>query len=129
MVFDLGGGTFDVSILEVGDGVLEVKSTSGDTQLGGNDFDMKIVNYLADQFLEAEGVDLRRDRQSLQRLTEAAEKAKVELSGVSTAEINVPFITPLKKDQNTSKPPYPVLNLKRFVGSWYPVYVVLSKGH
>lgn len=93
LVFDLGGGTFDVSILEVGDGVLEVRSTSGDTQLGGNDFDLKIVNYLAEQFLEAEGVDLRRDRQSLQRLTEAAEKAKIELSGVSTTEINLPFIT------------------------------------
>jgi molecular chaperone DnaK len=93
LVFDLGGGTFDVSILEVGDGVLEVRATSGDTQLGGNDFDMKIVNYLAEQFLEAEGVDLRKDRQSLQRLTEAAEKAKIELSGVSTTEINLPFIT------------------------------------
>jgi molecular chaperone DnaK len=93
LVFDLGGGTFDVSILEVGDGVLEVKATSGDTQLGGNDFDMKIVNYLADNFLEKEGVDLRKDRQSLQRLTEAAEKAKIELSGVSVTEINLPFIT------------------------------------
>ena len=93
LVFDLGGGTFDVSILEVGDGVLEVRATSGDTQLGGNDFDNKIVDYLAEQFLEAEGVDLRRDRQSLQRLTEAAEKAKIELSGVSNSEINLPFIT------------------------------------
>ncbi|WP_330203002.1 molecular chaperone DnaK [Cyanobacterium sp. Dongsha4] len=93
LVFDLGGGTFDVSILEVGDGVLEVRATSGDTQLGGNDFDKKIVDYLAEQFLETEGVDLRRDRQALQRLTEAAEKAKIELSGVSTSEINLPFIT------------------------------------
>jgi molecular chaperone DnaK len=93
LVFDLGGGTFDVSILEVGDGVLEVKATSGDTQLGGNDFDRRIVDYLAEAFLEAEGVDLRRDRQSLQRLTEAAEKAKIELSGVSNTEINLPFIT------------------------------------
>ncbi len=93
LVFDLGGGTFDVSILEVGDSVLEVRATSGDTQLGGNDFDNKIVNYLAEEFLEKEGVDLRRDRQSLQRLTEAAEKAKIELSGVSTSEINLPFIT------------------------------------
>ncbi|MBE9222688.1 molecular chaperone DnaK [Cyanobacterium stanieri LEGE 03274] len=93
LVFDLGGGTFDVSILEVGEGVLEVRSTSGDTQLGGNDFDNKIVNYLAEQFLEQEGVDLRRDRTSLQRLTEAAEKAKIELSGVSNTEINLPFIT------------------------------------
>ncbi|MBL1210535.1 molecular chaperone DnaK [Geminocystis sp. GBBB08] len=93
LVFDLGGGTFDVSILEVGDGVLEVKATSGDTQLGGNDFDKRIVDYLAEAFLETEGVDLRRDRQSLQRLTEAAEKAKIELSGVSNTEINLPFIT------------------------------------
>jgi molecular chaperone DnaK len=92
-VFDLGGGTFDVSVLEVGDGVFEVKSTSGDTQLGGNDFDKRIVDWLADQFLEAEKVDLRQDRQALQRLTEAAEKAKIELSGVSVTEINLPFIT------------------------------------
>ncbi|HEY9704213.1 MAG TPA: Hsp70 family protein, partial [Allocoleopsis sp.] len=93
LVFDLGGGTFDVSILEVGDGVFEVKATSGDTQLGGNDFDKKIVDFLAEQFLETDGVDLRRDRQSLQRLTEAAEKAKIELSSVTQAEINLPFIT------------------------------------
>lgn len=93
LVFDLGGGTFDVSILEVGDGVFEVKATSGDTQLGGNDFDRKIVDWLAEQFLEAEGVDLRRDRQALQRLFEAAEKAKIELSGVSVTDINLPFIT------------------------------------
>jgi molecular chaperone DnaK len=93
LVFDLGGGTFDVSILEVGDGVFEVKSTSGDTQLGGNDFDRKVVDWLAQQFLEAEGVDLRRDRQALQRLMEAAEKAKIELSAVSVTDINLPFIT------------------------------------
>ena len=93
LVFDLGGGTFDVSILDVGDGVFEVKATSGDTQLGGNDFDKKIVDWLADQFLEAEGVDLRRDRQALQRLMEAAEKAKIELSGVTVTDINLPFIT------------------------------------
>lgn len=94
LVFDLGGGTFDVSILEVGDGVFEVKATSGDTQLGGNDFDKKIVDWLADKFLETEGVDLRRsDRQALQRLMEAAEKAKIELSAVSVTDINLPFIT------------------------------------
>jgi molecular chaperone DnaK len=98
LVFDLGGGTFDVSILEVGDGVFEVRATSGDTQLGGNDFDKKIVDWLADQFLEKEGLDLRRDRQSLQRLTEAAEKAKIELSGVSVTEINLPFITATPED-------------------------------
>ncbi|HAX90150.1 MAG TPA: molecular chaperone DnaK [Cyanobacteria bacterium UBA11370] len=93
LVFDLGGGTFDVSILDVGDGVFEVKATSGDTQLGGNDFDQKIVDWLAEKFLESEGVDLRRDRQALQRLTEAAEKAKIELSGVTVTDINLPFIT------------------------------------
>jgi molecular chaperone DnaK len=93
LVFDLGGGTFDVSILEVGDGVFEVKATSGDTQLGGNDFDRKIVNWLADEFLKTEGIDLRKERQSLQRLADAAEKAKVELSGVASTEINLPFIT------------------------------------
>ena len=93
MVFDLGGGTFDVSVLDIGDGVFEVRSTSGDTQLGGNDFDALIVNWLADEFLAKEGVDLRKDRQSLQRLTEAAEKAKIELSGVAITDINLPFIT------------------------------------
>jgi molecular chaperone DnaK len=92
LVFDLGGGTFDVSILDVGDGVFEVKATSGDTQLGGNDFDQKIVNLLADKFFAEEEVDLRRDRQALQRLTEAAEKAKIELSGVGVTDINLPFI-------------------------------------
>lgn len=93
LVFDLGGGTFDVSVLDVGDGVFEVRATSGDTQLGGNDFDKKIVDLLADRFLEQEGIDLRKDRQSLQRLMEAAEKAKIELSGVSVTEVNLPFIT------------------------------------
>jgi len=93
LVFDLGGGTFDVSILEVGDGVFEVLSTSGDTHLGGDDFDKKIVDYLAEEFKKQEGIDLRKDRQALQRLTEAAEKAKIELSSVTQAEINLPFIT------------------------------------
>ena len=94
MVFDLGGGTFDVSILDIGDGVFEVRSTSGDTQLGGNDFDRRIVDWLAEEFLKQEGVDLRKsDRQALQRLTEAAEKAKIELSKLSVTEINLPFIT------------------------------------
>jgi molecular chaperone DnaK len=92
LVFDLGGGTFDVSVLDVGDGVFEVKATSGDTQLGGNDFDKKIVDWLAEQFLERESLDLRSDRQALQRLMEAAEKAKIELSGVNVTEINLPFI-------------------------------------
>ena len=93
LVFDLGGGTFDVSILEVGDGVFEVLSTSGDTHLGGDDFDKKIVDYLAGTFQKNEGIDLRKDKQALQRLTEAAEKAKIELSGVTQSEINLPFIT------------------------------------
>ena len=94
MVFDLGGGTFDVSILDIGDGVFEVRATSGDTQLGGNDFDRRIVNWLAEEFIEQEGVDLRKsDRQALQRLTEAAEKAKIELSTLPVTEINLPFIT------------------------------------
>jgi molecular chaperone DnaK len=93
LVFDLGGGTFDVSVLEVGDGVFEVLSTSGDTHLGGDDFDKKIVDFLADEFKRQEGIELRKDKQALQRLTEAAEKAKIELSSVTQAEINLPFIT------------------------------------
>ncbi|GCL56084.1 heat shock protein 70 [Microcystis aeruginosa NIES-3806] len=93
LVFDLGGGTFDVSVLEVGDGVFEVLATSGDTHLGGDDFDKKIVDYLAEEFKKVEGIDLRQDKQALQRLTEAAEKAKIELSSVTQAEINLPFIT------------------------------------
>ena len=93
LVFDLGGGTFDVSILEVGDGVCEVKATSGDTHLGGDDFDKKIVDWLADEFKNNEGIDLRKDKQALQRLTEAAEKAKIELSSATQTNINLPFIT------------------------------------
>ncbi|MBN3883432.1 MAG: molecular chaperone DnaK [Nostoc sp. JL34] len=93
LVFDLGGGTFDVSILEVGDGVFEVKATSGDTHLGGDDFDKRIVDWLATEFQRNEGIDLRKDKQALQRLTEAAEKAKIELSGATQTNINLPFIT------------------------------------
>ena len=93
MVFDLGGGTFDVSILEVGDGVFEVKATSGDTHLGGDDFDKRIVDWLAQEFLRDQGIELRKDRQALQRLTEAAEKAKIELSSVVETAISLPFIT------------------------------------
>ena len=92
-VFDLGGGTFDVSILEIGDGVFEVKSTNGDTFLGGEDFDMRIVNWLADEFKRDQGVDLRNDKMALQRLKEEAEKAKMELSGTVETDINLPFIT------------------------------------
>ncbi|HOW90667.1 MAG TPA: molecular chaperone DnaK, partial [Anaerolineaceae bacterium] len=93
LVFDLGGGTFDVSVLEVGEGVFEVKSTSGDTHLGGDDWDEVIVNWAADQFQVDQGIDLRKDRQALQRLREAAEKAKIELSSVMETEINLPYIT------------------------------------
>ncbi len=92
-VYDLGGGTFDVSILEIGDGVFEVKSTNGDTFLGGEDFDQRILDYLADEFKKDQGIDLRRDRLALQRLKEAAEKAKIELSSTMQTEINLPFIT------------------------------------
>jgi molecular chaperone DnaK len=93
LVFDLGGGTFDVSILEVGEGVIEVKSTNGDTHLGGDDWDERIVNWVADEFNKEQGIDLRNDNQALQRLREAAEKAKVELSSVMKTEINLPYIT------------------------------------
>jgi len=93
LVFDLGGGTFDVSVLEVGDGVVEVKATNGDTHLGGDDWDQVILNHIADEFKRENGIDLREDRQALQRLREAAEKAKIELSTVSETEINLPFVT------------------------------------
>ncbi len=93
MVFDLGGGTFDVSILDVGDGVFEVKATSGDTHLGGDDFDKRVVDWLAEEFKRENGVDLRNDRQALQRLTEAAEKAKIELSSIVETNISLPFVT------------------------------------
>ena len=94
-VFDLGGGTFDISILELGDGVFEVKSTNGDTHLGGDDFDHKIIDWLADEFLADKGVDLRKDAMALQRLKEAAEKAKIELSSSTSTEINLPYIMPV----------------------------------
>ncbi len=94
-VFDLGGGTFDISILELGDGVFEVKSTNGDTHLGGDDFDHVIIDWLADEFLKDEGVDLRKDPMALQRLKEAAEKAKIELSSATSTEINLPYIMPV----------------------------------
>ncbi|QSQ10226.1 Chaperone protein DnaK [Koleobacter methoxysyntrophicus] len=93
LVFDLGGGTFDVSILELGDGVFEVKATSGNNRLGGDDFDQRIIDYLAEEFKKEHGIDLRKDRMALQRLKEAAEKAKIELSSVLTTNINLPFIT------------------------------------
>ncbi len=93
MIFDLGGGTFDVSVLDIGDGVVEVRSTSGDTHLGGDDFDKLVVDYLAEEFKKNEGIDLRKDKQALQRLYEAAEKAKVELSSTTTTTVTLPFIT------------------------------------
>src|SRR6516164_2897472 len=92
-VYDLGGGTFDISVLEIGDGVFEVKSTNGDTFLGGEDFDKKIIDYLADEFRKEQGIDLRNDRLALQRLKEAAEKAKIELSSSEQTDVNLPFIT------------------------------------
>ncbi len=100
LVFDLGGGTFDVSVLEVGDGIFEVKATSGDTHLGGDDYDERIVNWLVDEFRKQQGIDLRQDKQALQRLLEAAEKAKIELSAMTETSINLPFIT---ADQNGPK--------------------------
>ena len=107
-VYDLGGGTFDVSVLEIGDGVFEVKSTNGDTFLGGEDFDMRVIEYLADEFKRDQGIDLRRDKLALQRLKEAAEKAKIELSSSKETEINLPFIT-----ADASGPKHMVLKLTR----------------
>jgi molecular chaperone DnaK len=107
-VYDLGGGTFDISILDVGDGVFEVKSTNGDTHLGGDDFDQVIINYIADEFKKSEGIDLRQDNQALQRLKEAAEKAKIELSTTQQTEINLPFVT-----ADATGPKHLTLNLNR----------------
>src|SRR5574337_1515420 len=107
-VYDLGGGTFDISMLELGDGVFEVKSTNGDTHLGGDDFDQRIINWLADEFRRESGIDLRQDRMALQRLKEAAEKAKKELSSSMQTEINLPFIT-----ADASGPRHLVLTLTR----------------
>src|SRR5476651_339822 len=107
-VYDLGGGTFDVSILEIGDGVFEVKSTNGDTFLGGEDFDQRIIEYLAEEFKKEQGIDLRKDKLALQRLKEAAEKAKIELSSAKETEINLPFIT-----ADASGPKHLVMKLSR----------------
>ncbi|WP_114951913.1 molecular chaperone DnaK [Sphingosinicella terrae] len=119
-VYDLGGGTFDISILEIGDGVFEVKSTNGDTFLGGEDFDSKLVDYLADKFKAKENIDLRSDRLALQRLKEAAEKAKIELSSAQTTEVNLPFIT-ARMEGGSSTPlhlvePISRADLERIVG-------------
>jgi molecular chaperone DnaK len=108
VVYDLGGGTFDISVLEIGDGVFEVKSTNGDTFLGGEDFDLRVIDYLADEFKREQGIDLRRDKLALQRLKEAAEKAKIELSSSKETEINLPFIT-----ADASGPKHLVMKLSR----------------
>jgi molecular chaperone DnaK len=107
-VYDLGGGTFDISVLEIGDGVFEVKSTNGDTFLGGEDFDLRVIDYLADEFRKEQGIDLRKDKLALQRLKEAAEKAKIELSSSKETEINLPFIT-----ADASGPKHLVMKLSR----------------
>src|ERR1700685_4008863 len=107
-VYDLGGGTFDISVLEIGDGVFEVKSTNGDTFLGGEDFDLRVIDYLADEFRKDQGIDLRKDKLALQRLKEAAEKAKIELSSSKETEINLPFIT-----ADASGPKHLVMKLSR----------------
>src|SRR6188768_193560 len=107
-VYDLGGGTFDVSVLEIGDGVFEVKATNGDTFLGGEDFDLRVISYLAEEFKKEQGIDLRNDKLALQRLKEAAEKAKIELSNAKETEINLPFIT-----ADASGPKHLVIKLSR----------------
>src|SRR5256884_8286043 len=107
-VYDLGGGTFDISVLQLGEGVFEVKATNGDTHLGGDDFDQRVIEWLVEEFKKDQGIDLRADRQALQRLKEAAEKAKIELSSTQQSEINLPFITP---DQ--SGPKHLVITLTR----------------
>src|SRR6059036_2537740 len=107
-VYDLGGGTFDISVLQLGEGVFEVKATNGDTHLGGDDFDQRVIDWLVDEFKKDQGIDLRKDRQALQRLKEAAEKAKIELSSTQQTEVNLPFIT---ADQ--SGPKHLVLSLTR----------------
>ena len=107
-VYDLGGGTFDISILEVGDGVFQVKSTSGDTFLGGDDYDQRVMDYLIEEFKKTQGMDLHNDRQALQRLKEAAEKAKIELSTVMETEINLPYLT-----ADASGPKHLVMKLSR----------------
>jgi len=137
LVWDLGGGTFDVSVLEVGDGVFEVKSTHGDTHLGGDDWDERVVNYVADEFRKEHGIDLRQDKQALQRLREAAEKAKVELSNVVQTNINLPFITadangPKHLDVNLTRAKFDELTadlLERCVGPYKSARVRHRRSH
>ena len=107
-VYDLGGGTFDISVLQLGEGVFEVKATNGDTHLGGDDFDQRVIDWLADEFRKEQGIDLRNDRMALQRLKEAAERAKIELSSSMQTEINLPFIT-----ADASGPKHLVMTLTR----------------
>src|SRR5207302_9161237 len=107
-VYDLGGGTFDISILQLGEGVFEVKSTNGDTHLGGDDFDQRIVDWIADEFRKEQGIDLLKDRMALQRMKEAAERAKIELSSSMQTEINLPFIS-----ADASGPKHLVMTLTR----------------
>ena len=111
MVYDLGGGTFDVSILEIGDGIVEVLATAGDTHLGGDDFDQRVMDYLVAEFKKAEGIDLSKDRVAMQRLKEAAEKAKIELSGMTTTNVNLPYITADATGPSTWTSPSPAQSL------------------
>ncbi len=120
-VFDLGGGTFDISILELGEGVFEVKATNGDTHLGGDDFDQKVIDYLADEFKKDYGIDLRQDRMALQRLKEAAEKAKCELSTTMQTDVNLPFIT-----ADASGPKH--LNITLTRASWSSWWMIWFSG-
>src|SRR5881296_2673576 len=113
LVFDLGGGTFDVSLLEIGEGVFEVKATSGNTQLGGDDWDQRVIDWLVKEFKNSNGVDLSKDRMALQRLKEAAEKAKIELSQVAETTINLPFVTATKSDDGTMSPLHLEMKLSR----------------
>ena len=113
MVYDLGGGTFDVSIIEIGDGVIEVLATNGDTRLGGDDFDQRIIDWMVDSFKASDGVDLSKDKMALQRLKEAAEKSKIELSSTPTSTINLPFITLMQQAPSISSSPSPRLSSTR----------------
>ena len=126
MVYDLGGGTFDVSIIEIGDGVIEVLSTNGDTRLGGDDFDNRITQWMVDEFKKTEGVDLSGDKMAMQRLKEAAEKAKKELSSSTTTNINLPFITataegPKHLDMNLTRAKFDELTLDLIERTAVPV--------
>ena len=132
MVYDLGGGTFDVSIIEIGDGVIEVLSTAGDNKLGGDDFDNVITNYMLDEFKKQEGVDLSGDKMAMQRLKEAAEKAKKELSSATTTNINLPFITatnegPKHFDMNLTRAKFDELTLSLVERTATPVNTALKR--